>query len=379
MLSDLKYIRILIVEDSAEDRELYKRRMKMRNDLFFEVTEATTIEEGLAAYRNWQFDCCLVDYHLPDGSGTDFIKTILSDDRVDILTPMAIIMVTGQGSEELAVEAMKLGIDDYITKKSISEGMLVQPLLNAIERAQLTSCLQFYQDELKRSNAELSDFAHTASHDLKSPLRRIQMYCDMLKDEATDRLNDNERQAIDRMRLNARRMQDLIDNLLTYSLVRSEKEEKAMTDTSRIVKDILKEIEPLTEELHAQITCENLPQVYGYPFRLQQLFSNLISNALKYRKPDTAPQITIRCDERYNEYVFKVTDNGIGVPPEFRSEIFRDFKRLHSQEQIEGTGLGLSIVKKIVEKHDGRIWLESEEGRGSSFIFTLHKTGVEEN
>lgn len=373
MLSDLKYIRILLVEDSEEDRELYKRRMKMRNDLFFEVTEASTIQQGLDAYRNWQFDCCLVDYNLPDGDGTTFIKQILAEEKTDPSIPLAIIMVTGQGSEELAVEAMKLGIDDYITKKSISEGMLVQPLMNAIERAHLTARLQFYQDELKRSNAELSDFAHTASHDLKSPLRRISMYCDMLSEDAKDRLNEKEIQAVERMRLNAKRMQDLVDNLLTYSLVRSDKEEKAMTNIRSIIQDILSEIEPQIEELGAEITYPNPPEMYVYPFRIQQLFSNLISNALKYCKPDIPPVIDIMCEDKGDEYLFKVKDNGIGIPEDFLGDIFTDFKRLHSQEQIEGTGLGLAIVQKIVEKHNGRIWLKSEEGVGSTFYFTLPK------
>lgn len=355
MLSDLKYIRILLVEDSEEDRELYKRRLNLRNDLFFEVTEASTIEEGLAAYRQWQFDCCLVDYNLPDGDGTEFIKTILSEDRTDLSLPLAIIMVTGQGNEELAVEAMKLGIDDYLTKKSISEGMFIQPLLNAIERARLTARLQFYQDELKRSNSELSDFAHTASHDLKSPLRRITMYCDMLKEDAAPRLDDGEKQALDRMILNARRMQELVDNLLTYSLVRSDKEEKTQVDINAVIQDVLTEFAPHIEDSGAKIHIGDMPTIIGYPFRLKQLFANLISNALKYCKKDVTPDIAIKCDKHSDNFVFRISDNGIGIPQEYRAEVFRDFKRLHSQEQIEGTGLGLAIVQKIIEKHNGRI------------------------
>lgn len=372
MLPELKYIRILLLEDSPEDRELYKRRLQLRNDLFFEVTEATTIEEGLNAYKKQKFDCCLVDYNLPDGDGTQFIKSILAEEKTDPSVPLAIVMVTGQGSEELAVEAMKLGIDDYITKKSITDGMLIQPLLNAVERAHLTARLQFYQEELKRSNTELSDFAHTASHDLKSPLRRVSMYCDMLTEDMADRLNEEEEKIIGRMSLNIKRMQNLIENLLTYSLVRSDKEEKEILDMDATVQDVIAEFEPQLEELTAKITCAKLPVINGYPFRIRQLFINLISNALKYRA-DKPPRIEISCEEREDGYLVGVMDNGIGIPEAFQSDIFNDFKRLHSQEEIEGTGLGLAICRKIIEKHNGRLWLESAEGRGSKFLFTLPK------
>ncbi len=368
-------VRVLIVEDSAEDRDLYGVRLSARKDLSFVITESASLADATVALMEDEFDCVLIDNNLPDGTGTEFIRYILSKDAViKSEKPMALIMVTGQGSEELAVEAMKSGAHDYITKKSITDGMLIQPVLNAIERARLQTQVDFYQEELERSNKELSEFAHTASHDLKSPLRRIETYCSILTEDAGERLTDEEKQAIDRMTMNIQRMRNLVDNLLTYSLVRSDAEQRQETDIAQILRDVLIEMEPHISEAGAHLNITSLPTIMGYPFRVKQLFMNLVSNALKYRR-DEPLLIEITCGETDGgmAYHFEVGDNGIGIAKDYQADVFGDFKRLHTQEDIEGTGLGLAICRKIVEKHGGRIWLTSEPDIGTTIHFTLLK------
>lgn len=369
-------IRVLVVDDSAEDRDLYTMRLCARKDLSFHIVEAETLAQATVLLMEQPFDCIIVDHNLPDGEGIEFIRYVLSKDVALVSEKIpALVMVTGQGSEELAVEALKSGAHDYITKKSIADGMLIQPVLNAIERARLETQIGFYQEELERSNRELSEFAHTASHDLKSPLRRIETYCGILTEDAGDRLKPDEKQAIERMVINIQRMRNLVENLLTYSLVRSDAEAREETDTARILHEVIAEMEQQINESEGRVTMESLPVIHGYPFRIKQLFMNLLSNALKYHHPSRPPEVHVRCGEGADTMTwhYEFSDNGIGVPDDFQADVFRDFKRLHTQEDIEGTGLGLAICRKIVEKHGGRIWLTSEPGKGTTIHFTVLK------
>ncbi|MGE4313345.1 MAG: ATP-binding protein [Pseudobdellovibrionaceae bacterium] len=363
-------ISLFILEDNPEDIALYKRRLDRQNEYVFDISTAASIAEAKKICADTDYDCYVVDFRLPDGEGLDFIY-YLTQDR-GMATPGAILMITGQGNEEIAVEAMKSGVHDYLTKRSISEGFFVRPLLNAIQRAELSSQILYYQRELERSNQELSDFTHTASHDLKAPLRRIISYCEMLEEDAVERLNDEEKAMLKRMSLNASRMQTLISDLLMFSQIQSQKEEAVETDVKKLVSEIVEELADPLSQHEAQVELGVLPTQTIYPVRVRQLFANLLSNALKYKSAQP-PRISIRYEQGDKEGFFVVEDNGIGIPKEFLNDIFKDFKRLHNQDEIEGTGLGLSICRKIVEKHQGRIWVESEVGKGSKFCFTLYK------
>lgn len=363
-----EHYKVLLVEDGPEDREMYKRLLGKSAGARFTTSEAGSVADAKRMTDSDDYDCYVVDYNLPDADGIEFIRYLMDD--ADRRHGRAIVMVTGQGSEEIAVEALKMGADDYITKKNISDGVFVRPLLNAIERAQLTSKILHYQNELERSNRELSDFTHTASHDLKAPLRRIISYCDILNEEAAPRLQDEDKKILERMQLNARRMQQLIDGLLSYSLIQYEKEEKATCDLNILLSELIDEFEPQIAECKAVIHAGRLPVLRAYPLRMRQLFSNLLSNALKYRS-SRVPDITITANSNGDIYTFYVKDNGCGISPEFHRDIFHDFKRLHSNDDIEGTGLGLPICRKIVEMHGGKIWVESMPDDGATFIFTI--------
>tara|TARA_Y100000031_G_scaffold99201_1_gene108680 strand:+ start:24635 stop:25768 length:1134 start_codon:yes stop_codon:yes gene_type:complete len=363
-------IRILIVEDNPEDVILYKRRLdRFQTSHEFSVDDVSTIAEAKEKASENTYDCFVVDYNLPDGAGMDFVQYINEVNPPE--TPIALLMITGQGNEEIAVEAMKSGVHDYLTKNSITDGYFVGPLLNALNRSRLTSQLFYYQKELERSNKELSEFTHTASHDLKAPLRRIITYCDMLAEDAQERLIEDDITMLERMKTNAARMQNLVNDLLTFSLIRAEEEPLENIHLSKILEEARDELKEQIAENKAVIKVESLPEFKVFPLRLKQLFINLISNALKYRSEET-PEIvvsTTKIDANKVEISFK--DNGLGVDPQFHEDIFKDFKRLHNQDSIEGTGLGLSICKRICEKHGGAIRVESAAGQGANFIVTL--------
>jgi len=363
-------VSILIVEDGEVDREMYRRLLKKQADLDFEITETETYVEATRMLQERRaFDCYVVDYQLPDADGMAFVRDVLS--RNDGQASPAIVMVTGQGSEEIAVEALKLGVSDYLTKKSIAEGVFVQPLKNAIEKARLRTELRHYREALERSYKDMSDFAHTASHDLKAPLRRISAYCDMLSEDATPRLNDEDKAILSRMTINAHRMQKLIDKLLAYSKVTTQQEDRCEVDLNRIVRDVIEETTHEEIKNPGEITAGELPQVHAYPEKIRQVLINLVTNAQKYRDPARPLKVHIDGMDVTDHLLISVADNGMGIPAEYHQAIFQDFKRLHNQDDIEGTGLGLTICRRIVQMHGGDIWVESEPGKGSTFYFTL--------
>lgn len=360
---------ILLLDDSLEDRELYKRRLQALAGVEFDITEADDAQSAYEHSQNNDFDCYIVDYALPDSNGLDFVQEVIEKNKTDGKNA-AIIIVTGQGSEELAAKAFKMGAHEYLTKKSISNGFFGRPVLSAIERAQLTAQLEDFRNKLETSNQALTEFTHTAAHDLKSPLRRINSYCEILMEDAEERLNEDDKATLERMMVNAKRMQNLINGLLSYSLINSEEEQAEELDLKALAQEVVDEFNPQIIETSASITIGDLPKISVYRMRMHQLFSNLVSNALKY-KGENDPVIHIDAEKNGEAVTISVTDNGQGIPEEMQPHIFKDFKRLHTNDDIEGTGLGLSICKKIAQLHGGRLWVESEAGQGSTFRFTI--------
>jgi light-regulated signal transduction histidine kinase (bacteriophytochrome) len=164
-------------------------------------------------------------------------------------------------------------------------------------------------------------------------------------------------------------MQGLIEGLLKYSRIRAP--ELSAVDTSTICASAMANLSAAITESGAKLSVKALPVVRGDAIMLMQLFQNLLSNAIKYRKPNVAPLITVTADKKAHEWLFSISDNGIGIPPEHYNDVFEIFRRLHTREEYPGTGIGLASCKKIVEQHGGRIWLESSPGVGTTFFFTL--------
>ena len=231
--------------------------------------------------------------------------------------------------------------------------------------------LERKQDELSRSNTELEQFAYVAAHDLRAPLRIVSGFAARLQKLYQGQLPIEADQYISHIVEGAQRMQHLIDDLIEYARAGTSKKSFVPVDCNIIIEKTLDNLAFEITESGAVITADSLPTVAGDITQLIQLFQNLVGNAIKYSS--NKPRIHIYAEQKNGEWLFRVSDNGIGIDPSHFERIFEIFQRLHTRDEYSGTGIGLAICKKIVERHGGRIWLESEIGKGSTFLFSLPK------
>lgn len=229
--------------------------------------------------------------------------------------------------------------------------------------------------ELERSNRNLEEFAHAASHDLKEPIRKIHVFGSRLREALAEHLSENERNLFGRMESATSRMAQLIDDLLAYSQVSQNPHELEEVNLNFIVKQVLEDLELQVEDKKANVIISDLPVVKGYKRQLLQLLQNLISNGLKYSKPDTTPTIQIDSktviEDEVPYYLIEIRDDGIGFEQNNGEKIFQLFQRLHNRSEYVGTGIGLAIARKVVDNHKGRIWAESQPGQGAMFKVLL--------
>ncbi len=234
--------------------------------------------------------------------------------------------------------------------------------------------LQDNAKELERSNGELQQFAYVASHDLQEPLRAVAGCVQMIEERNAGKLDERSAELMDHAIDGAKRLQTLINDLLQFSRVGSKGICKAWIDPHRAVEKALRQLQIAIDESDANITIEPLPHVWADTVQLTQLFQNLIGNAIKFRD-DRRPEIQIQAEHAAGEIIFSVRDNGIGIAPEYFERVFGVFQRLNPRREYSGTGIGLAICKKIVERHGGRIWIESSLGEGTSFRFAIPNEG----
>ncbi len=242
--------------------------------------------------------------------------------------------------------------------------------LEIVERKRTEVVLARRSQELARSNAELEQLAYIASHDLQEPLRMVASYLQLVENRYSDRLDADGHEFIGYAVDGARRMQALIDDLLTYSRIGTKGKSMQAVDCAKVVWSAMQTLQFAISETGARITWSTLPTVIGDETQLTQLFQNLLGNAIKFRRC-SPPEIDIRADFEDGMWRISVRDNGIGIDAEYRDRIFEMFQRLHGTKSYPGNGIGLTICRKIVERHGGRIWFDSTPGEGSTFIFTL--------
>jgi light-regulated signal transduction histidine kinase (bacteriophytochrome) len=231
--------------------------------------------------------------------------------------------------------------------------------------------LEVQADELTRSNRDLEQFAYVASHDLQEPLRKVASFCQLLQRRYAGQLDARADQYIGFAVDGAQRMQRLINDLLAFSRIGRLTNGFTDVDLDTVVREAVDQREPMLDETGGTVTWENLPVVRGEEPLLASLLGNLISNSIKFRRPDTPPRIRISARLVDDEWEITCQDNGIGIDAEFADKVFVIFQRLHAKEVYPGTGIGLAIAKKIVEYHGGRIWLDSDGADGTTIRFTL--------
>ncbi|HXA28052.1 MAG TPA: ATP-binding protein [Candidatus Angelobacter sp.] len=228
-----------------------------------------------------------------------------------------------------------------------------------------------FAGEYERSNHELAQFAYVASHDLATPLRAVAGYAQLLADRHRGSLDPEAGRWLDFVLDGCARMQSLIDDLLSYARVGGSDISFAEVGSGALVARVLDDFEHRLSECGGAVHVDPLPAVWGDHVQLRQLFQNLVSNALKFHRPDVEPRVTISARQVRGRCEFTVADNGIGVDARHRERIFGMFQRLHSSDEFPGSGIGLSVCREIVERHGGTIWLDERPGPGVTFVFNL--------
>ena len=254
-------------------------------------------------------------------------------------------------------------------------GAIANTLLFA-ERKRMEKALRKKTEELARSNEDLEQFAYVASHDLQEPLRMVTSYVQLLSKRYKAKLDADANEFIDFAVDGAVRMRKLINDLLTYSRVGTQGKELSPTDSEAVLAQSVNDLKVTIEENGALVTHDPLPTVMADSPQLEQLFQNLIGNAIKFRGNEP-PHVHISASRNGKGWIFSIRDNGIGFAPEYSERVFVIFQRLHSRQEYAGTGIGLAICKKIVERHGGHIWVESDVGKGAIFRFTIPAVGTE--
>lgn len=289
---------------------------------------------------------------------------------------------TGAGpllNKRIEITALRRDGDEFpveitITTLRIGDTHVFHAFLHDItERKRAEKKLTDMAAELARSNKDLDEFASILSHDLAAPIRSVASHCELLQKGYRQRLGDDADEFLQSALDGAKRMQRLIGDLLTFARVTRQAKARAAVDCERVLRDVLANLQMAIQETQATVTHDPLPTVTADPTQLMQLFQNLIGNAIKYCK-DRRPVVHVGAGEENGAWRFSVRDNGIGIQPGQADWIFQMFHRLHADEtEFSGTGIGLSTCKRIVERHGGRIWVESEPGTGCTFHFTLPK------
>jgi PAS domain S-box-containing protein len=287
-------------------------------------------------------------------------------------------IATGEATiigKRLELTAMRRGgvefpIELVVSRVDVNDDILFAAHIRDIsERKEFEERLMRDAQELARANSDLQQFAYITSHDLQEPLRTISSYVDLLNRSAGPSIPEESRDYLDFIKEGARRMDALVQDLLLFARVSNQEVELKRVDIPSTLDWALQNLEAAIEETGAVISRGSLPDVLGSRVHLVQLFQNLIANSLKYCG-EQQPRIHISAVREGSEWIFSVKDNGIGIAPEQHQRIFEIFKRLHGRS-VPGTGIGLAVCKRIVERHGGRIWVESEPGKGSEFKFAL--------
>ncbi len=339
-------------------------------------------------------DLILLDIRLPDMDGFQVCRRLKGDPQT---SSIPVIFISGLEEVADKVKGFEAGGVDYITKSFQREELLarvethlaLRRLQKQIEaqNAQLqqeiakskraeealadrTVQLERINRELVALNAELDDFTNMASHDMQEPLRTLIAFSDLLRQDLGDSLPKRAEKDLAFITDAAKRMQALIRDLLALSRAGRAAQKKEKVSLRECADLALEALAMRVKETGAQIIHDKLPDVWGDSTLLTQLYQNLIGNALKF-SGDQRPIIQLTFEERDGSQVFGVKDNGIGVEPKYAREIFKPFRRLHGRAEYEGSGVGLAICRKIVERHGGKIWVESEPGKGAHFRFTL--------
>ncbi len=358
--------KILVVEDNPAELRMLSEVLR---DEGFHVIGCGSAEEALGHLQQRGIAVAVVDLRLPDLSGTQLVERLRNVDE-----GLRVIIYTGTATYESMKDALNLGAFAYLEKVGDHAELLRYVRRACLERVDryaldLERAVAARTEELARSNHELESFASIVAHDLRSPLLTISGYCQLLREELDGKLDASVSDYLNQIVNGAARMDRLIEDLLEYSRAGRTRRPIQPVNMETAVAHACANLDAATRQYGAKIDVGPMPTVNGDQTQIIQLFQNLIGNAIKFRGP-SSPAIRISASQNDGFWCFAVEDNGIGIEKESFDRIFQIFQRLHGRE-YPGTGIGLAVCKKIVDRHGGRIWLDSVVGQGTTFRFTL--------
>lgn len=353
-----KSARVLVAEDNQELASYIKTLIGKT----CEVRIAQDGQEALESVRTWNPDLVLTDVMMPRMNGITLCKRIKAEPRT---SEIPVVLITALVHRDALLQGWEAGADEYLFKPFHPTELIarIRSLLAGVEARK-------QRDAEKLRRAELEEFAYFASHDLKEPLRTITTYSQLLKKRYGEKLGTDADSYIRYVVDGAGRMEQLIEGLISYARVNAKDIVLGRASCESALSRALGSLAIAIGESGAKITHAGLPEIEGNALLLTQLFQNLIGNAVKYRRRETA-RIHVDAKRDGEDWLFSVRDNGIGFESQYAERIFLIFKRLHGPGEYSGTGIGLALCKSIVERHGGRIWAESEPGKGATFWFTL--------
>ena len=382
------HMTILIIDDNPIDRECYQRMLKKESDYQFNVLEAESGEDGLELIISGQPDCVLLDYAMPDMDGLEFMQELKQRSSEACYVP--IIMLTGQGNERVAVNAMKIGVEDYLIKSKLTSLELLQAITVAVEKIALQRSLHEKQaelekktDELAKANSAKTDFISSMSHELRTPLNSILGFSQILLTYSQPPLAESERKQVQLIHQSGAHLLSLVNQILDLTSI--EKRRLALSIDSISLMQILDEsiamVQPMADRLGVALALRSddptSPAVWADKTRLVQILVNLLSNAVKYNKVNGS--VTIEVEKtKTNMVLIAIKDTGCGISEQDQTCLFEPFSRFGPKKaSIEGIGIGLTVTKQLIELMGGRIGVDSQLEVGSRFWFEIPDAAAE--
>ncbi|WP_298976101.1 ATP-binding protein [uncultured Roseobacter sp.] len=351
---------LLIVDDDPEDREATIRSFERDHDDAYKVLEAHDEASCFACLsENASIDCILLDYSMPGCDGLQLLSRVLKEKE-----DLTVVMITGEGSEDIAVKALTLGAQDYVIKKTISQIDIKRRVAHAIERKDLAK-------RLARQQQGLRDFADILVHDLRAPLRSIRGPIEMLTQTDTPVTQEMRKELHQFITNGVEHMDRLVVSLHAFSNAEKSKTSFGPVDATQLLETVQRNLQYQVEKTGAKITSGfRNDRIWGAPDLLAQLLQNIIENGINYNTSNL-PSVHVSLSEDAEVWRLSVADNGIGIDENFREEIFEPFKRLHTQTAYNGSGLGLATCRRIAELHSAELHCVPHQSGGTEFVLTL--------
>ena len=359
----METFRLLLVEDSDDHAELVQLALDRQNDIGAKVRRARSLAEAKVELGENDFDAVLLDLSLPDSDSDKTVKEIC-----DACSEVAVIVLTSLTTLDRGLAAIGEGAQDFISKSDLKPSLITKSIIFATERKRIIA-------ELEEKNEQLRRFAHIVAHEVKKPLQAVTTAFHLIAENESKNLSEMSNRLLDLGKGAVTDMATVTNELLSFAQLETDAGSFTKIDLNRLIDEVIHSLSLHTGFEDEQVTRDSLSEVIGSEVQLRHLFQNLIENAIKYRSEEI-PKLKIYSEPDAidsDRVVIAVEDNGIGIDPANREKVFNLFQRVDPQEGVPGTGIGLGFCKQIVERHDGRIWVEAGSNPGSVFKFTLEK------